>query len=160
MELMIALNIDPSAFDITGSKDCLAATYGLLEHLEPLYLQYRGTEHLKACVRHGEVDYSAFLRFGSYDLVVKYGPRMSGRPLGCCYAIELSEDKFLLVGLNCTPEFRVKPGDGSRMDILRMEEGRIENGNWIPGRVLNGDEKMNLRFGDMPSALMVELYRF
>ena len=26
MDLMIALNIDPSAFDITGSKDCLAAT--------------------------------------------------------------------------------------------------------------------------------------
>ena len=160
MELMIALNIDPSAFDITGSKDCLAATYSLLEQLEPLYLQYRGTEHLQTCVRHGEVDYSAFLRFENYDLVVKYGPRMSGKPLGCCYAIELSGDRFLLVGLNCTPEFRVKPGDGSRMDILRMEEGRIENGAWIPGRVLNGDEKMGLRFGDMPSALMVELYRF
>ena len=160
MELMIALNIDPSAFDITGSRDCLAATYELLGQLEPLYLEYRGTGHLQACVRHGETDYSAFLRFGDYDLIVKYGPRMSGKPLGCLWALELSEDRFLLVGLNSTPEFRVKPGVNQKPDILRLEEGRIENGAWIPGRVLNGDEKMSLRFGDMPSALMVELQRF
>ena len=160
MELMIALNIDPSAFDITGSRDCLAATYDLLDQLEPLYLQYRGTPHLQACVRHGEVDYSAFLRFESYDAIVKYGPRMSGKPLGCLWALELSEDQFLLVGLNCTPEFRVKPGVDKQTDILRMEEGKVVNGKWVPGRVLNGDEKMNLRFGDMPSAVMVEFYRF
>lgn len=160
MELMIALNIDPSAFDITGSKDCLAATYDLLGQLEPLYLQHRGTEQLQVCVRHGEVDYSAFLRFQNCDLVVKYGPRISGKPLGCCYALELAADRFLLVGLNCTPEFHVKPGDSRRLDILRLEEGRVVGGEWVPGRVLNGDERMNLRFGDMPSALMVELYRF
>ena len=160
MDLMIALNIDPSAFDITGSKDCLAATYDLLGQLEPLYLQYRGTKHLQACVRHGETDYSAFLRFADYDLVVKYGPRMSGKPLGCLWVLELSEDKFLLVGLNSTPEFHVKPGVNQKLDILRLEEGRVVNGAWIPGRVLNGDEKMSLRFGDMPSALMVELQRF
>ena len=160
MDLMIALNIDPSAFDITGSRDCLAATYKLLENLEPLYLKYRGTEHLQACVRHGETDYSAFLRFGGCDIVVKYGPRMSGKPLGCLYVIELADNKFLLVGLNCSPEFHAKPGVNKKLDILRLEEGRIENGEWAKGRVLNGDEQMSLRFGDMPGALMVELYQF
>ena len=160
MELMIALNIDPSAFDITGSKQCLAATYDLLAQLEPLYLQYRGTDHLKTCVRHGENDFSAFLRFENFDLCVKYGPRMSGKPLGCCYVIELSPQKFLLAGLNCTPEFRVKPGVNRKLDVLRLEEGRVARGEWIPGRVFNGDELMNLRFGDTPSALMIELYTY
>ena len=160
MELMIALNIDPSAFDITGSKDCLAATYALLKELEPLMLQHRGTVRQQACVRHGECDYSAFLRFSAYDLAVNYGPRMSGKPLGACLAFELSPEKFLLVGLNCTPAFHVKPGVNKKPDILRMQEGRLENGAWIPGRALNGDERMNLRFGDMPSALMVELNQY
>ena len=160
MEVMIALNIDPSAFDITGSRDCLAATYDLLAQLEPLYLQVRGTEHLKACVRHGECDYSAFLRFKNYDLAVSYGPRQSAKPLGTCLAIELSANKFLLIGLNFSLNFQVKPGVNKKPDILRLEEGRIENGEWLPGRVLNGDEKMMLRFGDMPSAMMVELYQF
>ena len=84
---------------------------------------------------------------------------MSGKPLGCCYVIELSEDRFLLAGLNCTPEFRVKPGTDRKVEILRLEEGRIVDGKWVPGRVLNGDERMNLRFGDMPGTLMVELHR-
>ena len=85
---------------------------------------------------------------------------MSGKPLGACLAFELTPEKFLLVGLNCTPTFHAKPGVNKKVDILRMEEGRIVNGEWLPGRVLNGDEKMNLRFGDMPSVLMVELYRY
>ena len=58
------------------------------------------------------------------------------------------------------PAFHVKPGIDRKLDILRMEEGRVVNGEWISGRVLNGDEKMNLRFGDMPSALMVDLYQY
>ena len=160
MDLMIALNIDPSAFDITGSRDCLAATYKLLENLEPLYLKYRGTEHLRACVRHGETDYSAFLRFAGCDIVVKYGPRMSGKPLGCLYVIEPEPNKFLLAGLNCSVEFHAKPGDARKLDILRMEEGRVENGEWVRGRVLNGDEQMTLRFGDLPETRLVEMYAF
>ena len=59
-----------------------------------------------------------------------------------------------------TLEFRVKPGVNGKADMLRFEEGRVENGSWIPGRVFNGDEKMNLRFGDMPGTLMVELYTY
>ena len=160
MALMIALNIDPSAFDITGSRDCLSATYGLLEQLEPLMLRYRGTARQQACVRHGETDYTAFLRFEDYDLAVSYGPRQPAKPLGACLAFELNPGRFLLVGLNCSLEFRVKPGVNGKADMLRFEEGRVENGSWIPGRVFNGDEKMNLRFGDMPGTLMVELYTY
>ena len=154
------LNIDPSAFDITGSKDCLSATYDLLKQLEPLMLRYRGTKSQQACVRHGETDYSAFLRFTNCDLAVSYGPRMSAKPLGACLAFELTPEKFLLIGLNCTPAFHNKPGVNKKLDMLRLEEGRIVNGEWISGRVMNGDEKMNLRFGDMPSALMVDLYQY
>ncbi len=160
MEVMIALNIDPSAFDITGSRDCLAATYGLLKELEPLYLQYRGSRHLQACVRHGETDYSAFLRFVNYDLSVSYGPRQSGKPLGACLAVELDANRFLLIGLNCSLQFHVKPGSKKQLDILSLEEGRLQGGEWQRQRVLNGDEKMSLRFGDLPNAMMVTLYQF
>lgn len=160
MEVMIALNIDPSAFDITGSRDCLSAAYDMMEQVEPLYLKYRGTEHLQACVRHGEHDYSAFLKFANYDIAVSYGPRMSAKPLGAAYIIELDENTFLMIGLNCSVNFHVKPGTNKKVDVVRMEEGTIKNGEWIPGRVLNGDEKMMIRFGDMPTATKIEVYQF
>ena len=41
-----------------------------------------------------------------------------------------------------------------------MEEGRVENGEWVRGRVLNGDEQMTLRFGDLPETRLVEMYAF
>ena len=46
------------------------------------------------------------------------------------------------------------------MDIRRLEEGTLENGEWKRARVLNGDEKMSLRFGPMPQMVMVEVYSF
>ena len=159
MEVMAALNIDPSAFETEGSKEYLAAAYGILEELEPLYLKYRGTEHLKAYVRHGENDYGTLLHFAGYDLAVSYAPRQSAKPLGAGIVIEMDEDTFLVIGLSCGMEFRVKPGDASSVDILRLEEGTIKNGEFIRGRIMNGDEKMALKFGDMPKAMIVKLYK-
>lgn len=160
MEVMIALNIDPSAFETEGSKEVLAATYKLLENLEPLYLKYRGTPHMKAFVRHGDLDYGTFLRFEDYDIAVSYGPKMTAKPLGSGIVIELEKNKFLLIGMHCGMEFHVKPGVNAKVDFIRLEEGTLTNGEWSRGRVLNGDEKMSLRFGDMPTVMMAEVYEF
>ena len=160
MEVMIALNIDPSAFEMENSADCLRAVYGLMKQLEPIYLKYRGTRHLTAFVRHSETDYGAFLRFGAYDLSVAYGPKVPATPLGAGIVVELSENRFLVLGMHCTLNFLPKPGENARVDILRLEEGTLEAGEWKPGRVLNGDEKMSLRLPDKPSLLMVELFEY
>lgn len=47
-----------------------------------------------------------------------------------------------------------------KVNFLRLEEGEIENGQWKPGRILNGDEQMALKLGDMPECLYVELYKY
>ncbi len=56
--------------------------------------------------------------------------------------------------------FTPKPGVNKKVDILKLEEGDLENGQWKPGRILNGDEKMSLRLGDMPTCLMVQLFQY
>ena len=160
MEVMIALNIDPSAFEIAGSKDYLATINGMLEDIEPLYLEKRGTEQLKTFVRHGDLDYGTFLRFRKYDLSVAYNPKQTATPLGSGMIIELSEDTFLIIGMSCRMEFRVKPGVNKNLDILRLEEGSYKNGEWKRNRILNGDEKMSLSFGPMPKMLLVKVYQF
>ena len=159
-DVMAALNIDPSAFNITGSYQLLAETYRLMKELEPFYLKHRGTEHLKSFVRHGENDYGTFLQFKKYDVQAAYAPRQSGKPLGAGIFMELDEDTFLLAGTMCTVSFMAKPGENCKVDILRMEEGILEQGEWTPGRILNGDEKMTIRFGETPSLLKIKLYKF
>lgn len=159
-EVMAALNIDPSAFAIAGSKEYLSATYGLLKQLEPLLLKYRGTEHMKAFVRHSETDYGTFLRMAEYDLAVSYAPRVPEKPLAAGIVIELAPNRFLIVGMMHTVTFRPKAGDNRKCDFLRLEEGTVQNGEWLCERVLNGDEKMALRLGDRPACYMAELFRY
>ena len=160
MEVMIALNIDPSAFDTRGSKEALSATYKLLDELEPLYLKYRGTDKLQSFVRHGEYDYGCLVRCTDYDFKVGYSPRTSGKPLGSFSIFELADNKFLLIGLECSVEYSVKVGENLNAGILKLEAGHIENGEFISDKLLNGDEKMMLRFGNMPSVYMLELYKY
>ena len=160
MEVMVALNIDPSAFNITDSATFLSRVYGMMEEIEPLYLQYRGTPHLQAFIRHGEYDYGTILHFERYDIAVSYAPRAEAKPLGAGIIIELGADQFLLIGTRCTLRFMPKPGVSRTADILRLTEGTFEKGAWKQGRILNGDEKMSLQFGDMPSELMLEMYQY
>jgi hypothetical protein len=51
----------------------------------------------------------------------------------------IAPDEFLFVGSNFTPSFAVESGPG-RAVIASKDEGHYENGKWIAGRRLNGDE--------------------
>lgn len=160
MEVMIALNIDPTAFDITGSRDYLAQTYGLIEQMKPLYLKYRGTKHLQSYIRKSETDYGVFFEFAAYDLEIAYAPRMQAKPLAAGMIYELESNKFLIIGMMSTLKFRVKNGENLNIDYLKLEEGTIRDGEWKPGRTLNGDERMSMTLEDSPVCLYVELYKY
>lgn len=160
MEVMIALNIDPSAFDIEGSKEYLSRTYGLVEQMKPLFLKYRGTSHMQAYVRKSATDFGTLLSFEDFDLLVAYSPIQKAKPLAAGVVIELENNRFLVAGMMSQLTFMPKPGENVKVDYIRIEEGDIDQGEWKPGRILNGDEKMSLRLGDMPACLMVEVYKY
>lgn len=159
-EVMEALNIDPSAFDIAGSSAYLAKAYDLVEQMKPLYFEYRGTSHLRSFVKHDETDFGTFLKFTEYDLTAAYAPRVSGKPVAGGIVYELGPNKFLIVGMQVQMIFQPKVGVDKKVEILRLEEGTLVNGRWERGRILNGDEKMSLRLGDMPGCLLVELFQY
>lgn len=160
MEVMIALNIDPSAFDIRGSKECLSQTYKLLKEMEPLIMKYRGTEHMKAFVKHNATDFGTYFRFKEYNVAVAYSPKTDAKPLAAGVILELSDDTFLIAGMESTINFQVKEGEYKKVDFIKMEEGTIINGEWEVGRILNGDEKMAVKMGDRPTVYMIRLFKY
>ena len=160
MEVMIALNIDPSAIDITGSCDCLAASYSLMKEMEPILLKYRGTESIKAFVKHGDTDFGTYLKFSSCDVLAAYKPKEAAKPLPAGFVIEEEEDTFLVGGFRSTLKFMPKSGDRRTVGLISIEEGHLENGIFIRERILNGDENMSIGFGDMPSCLRVKLFHY
>lgn len=160
MELMAALNIDPSAFETAGSSGYLSRTYEMIDQMMPLYLKYRGTGKIFCFVRRSETDYGTFFRSRDYDIAVAYAPREKEKPVASGVIFELEPGHFLIGGMMCSLEFRVKSGENKKVNLIRLEEGEVINGEWKPGRTLNGDEKSVLKFGAMPGWLSVELFKY
>jgi hypothetical protein len=53
--------------------------------------------------------------------------------------VNTAPDEFLFIGANGDPAFTIESG-GGKVFISSKDEGRYENGKWIAGRRINGDE--------------------
>ncbi len=160
MEVMIALNIDPTAFDIEGSKEYLSSVYGIMENIKPLYFEHRCTSHLKSYLKKTETDYGILLNFESYNFQISFAPKQPCKPLAAGMIYEVGENCFYIIGMMSTIHMLPKPGDHKKVDILKLEEGEFRDGVWKPGRTLNGDEKMMLQIHDQLRCYYLELYRY
>ncbi|KQN69564.1 beta-galactosidase [Duganella sp. Leaf61] len=161
--------------DSTGlGDDTLPAAYRLLRQLAPVINQHQGagrTRGFKARV--------------SYDGVVDAAPQqatMGGVTLNVAFGnpwakadnkdiesfgglvIRLADDEFLIAGKGLTVTFKDATGAGDSIGLELVTEGTYENGKWVPGRWLNGDEihqgrQVMLVTGAF-TAQRVKLYRY
>ncbi len=53
--------------------------------------------------------------------------------------VNTAPDEFLFIGSNADPAFTIDSGPG-KVIVAAKDEGRYENGKWMPGRRINGDE--------------------
>ena len=53
--------------------------------------------------------------------------------------VNTAPDEFLFIGANGDPAFTLESGS-EKVFIASKDEGRYENGKWISGRRINGDE--------------------
>lgn len=160
MEVLVALNIDPSAFEIEGSAAYLRRSYELIDQLLPLYYELREKKAVQAYVRKDPRDLGALLSFDNYDVQIKYGRKESHKPEAGGVILQTGADEFILAGMVSSMEFLGKLGSNEKVEIVRLEEGEFVDGKWKSGRILNGDEKMHLAFKDMPGIYRVELVRY
>ncbi len=56
--------------------------------------------------------------------------------------------------------FRVKAWENKKVRALKLEDGNLVKGEWVPGRWQNGDEQMQFNLGPNPTCLYVELYKY
>ena len=160
VEVMAGLNINPAVFETEGGRKYLGNVYKFLQNIEPLYLKYRGTNQMQCYVKHLETESGAYFRFREYQLVIDYMPTVTAKPVAAGVIFELSQDCFLIAGMMSRMTFLSKMSGNHKVGILKLQEGSIVSGEWIPARTLNGDEQMMLGFGDNLSCLYVELYRY
>jgi len=89
------------------------------------------------------------LVFNGWDVDIAFGTfsRMSRlevqpeNPDGRILIAELAESQFLLAGYHCRAMFRTNgKNKGLNWEYLIVEEGKYENGEFKPDRILNGDQ--------------------
>lgn len=134
-----------SPFGIDGARmdqDTFPKVYSLLSQLSPLILQKQGTDSLAAVALNQANPYDT-IKMGVYDLhfsllqTRRYPHEWATS--GYAMAAMLDKNEFIVSGNDVQVTFIPNDSD-SIAGFLAVEEGVFEDGKWIPGRLLNGDE--------------------
>lgn len=159
-EIIDALKMDPLSFNLSGTKEILGEVYRLLEEIRPLYLKYRGTEHMKCFLKQADGEQGCYLKFQNYDMEIQYLPRTDGAPVAAGAVFELDENTFLIMGMMCSIRLHTKPRDYRKVDFLTKEAGTFRGGKWVCEQRQNGDEKIVSVLYNMPACFRIETFKY
>jgi beta-galactosidase GanA len=152
-----AMGFSPFAIEDFAEDDPLGDAYAVLEQLAPLILEHQGRGTI-AGVRpvvafDGAVDdASRDVRLGEHTLHVAFVDPFMPREEQDVAAhggliIQLDREEYLAAGNGLTVTFSA---DRGIVGIESIREGRYVNGEWIPGRLLNGDQSHQGRHLRLP----------
>ncbi|MCY3020256.1 MAG: DUF5597 domain-containing protein [Planctomycetota bacterium] len=117
----------------------LSKSYALLASALPVVAERQGTGTMLGILQSSDAVREADL--GGFRLRIKSAtPYEKTKVPSFGLVIALAADEYLVAGANIAVDFLPLPGGLPNVEQLFHEEGRYENGEWIPGRRLNGDE--------------------
>ena len=125
-----------------------------LNDMMPLLTEKYGTTDLQAvsCERKDQDT----MIFGAYGFKAMMELPILIRKDGVCLGLKVAEDEFYFIANGCALiPFSTNPGKPN-IDILALEEGRFENGNWKMIRRLNGDEAAMMKY-EKPTLLKLKI---
>ena len=169
------IGFSPFGIDDNGSGETAAET---AERLGPFGQEYKmaapmmrelaewGFEGKIKVVVEREDHAEQKIDLGSWQVIVSFGPgarndkKTNEQPIGKAMIVQLSENKFVVIGTLCHITFRpLGANSGKAWQYLKVEEGSYYNGKFKPLRILNGDETDwgGPRFGPAPKVLEATL---
>lgn len=140
--------------DTTNVGAMLSKCYKLLQGMVPVLTGYYGTGQMTGLL-HYKYDVQTY-DAGNYMLRIRY--KKQEFP-GAGIIVATTESDFLIAGHGFSVDFLAKPGNPSKVSFLAIDEGCYDNGVWIPGRRLNGDEH-SVQLGEEPGVLKVSVYSY
>lgn len=133
----------------------LAQAYALAEGMGELLTRAILEGRVRGFLDQGESGVNLMLR--GCMLRVDYDKKPgSGEPLAGGMVVELGEDEFVVVGTSC--QLHVAPSGEGGVEAERYEEGCFRDGVWQRRRILNGDERHNIRCGTIPQMFCIRVF--
>jgi len=143
-----AIGYSPFGFEsrVTNVEgDPISRAYKLLAGFAPVILEAQNKGTITSVLLNLEKNPSEEVIFGDYKLLVELIRNRRSTtvpPEGYGIIINSAPDEYIVYGNNIQVSFSpITPGPAIAA-IAQVDEGIFENGNWIPGRRLNGDNIM------------------
>jgi beta-galactosidase GanA len=158
------MGFSPFAIEDEEAKGDLAASYAAISKVAPLLLEHQSAGDVHGFVlnkNHDTVDFT----MSGYTVHVTLDEIFGGHAEGGFGMIMASgPDEFLGVGKGFRVSFISRSATGQQVGIGTVDEGTFEDGKWVPGRRLNGDENDQGKGWRFDSRQLrtekVRLYRF
>jgi beta-galactosidase GanA len=131
------------------TRSALTGSYEVLKQLAPLILEYQGRSAMIGFLPEGsEQRVPQQVGLGGYILNVTYErpspPATQGTQttdaVSGGLAISIGPDEFIFAGTGLVVTFDTDVPGNENVGILSVQEGKYINGQWSPGRWLNGDQ--------------------
>jgi hypothetical protein len=174
-----ALGYSPFGIENLNEDDPLAGAYKALGGAIPVIAKAQSEGKVMVVLEGTER--SQTISFGGYKMTIVFGgarrpaqappqgqagqppPQQPQEPASYGLIVSTAPDEFLFIGTGLTASFAADSPGPKIAGIGAVDEGRFEQGKWIPGRRLNGDEtnggsRLQMR-GPGIAILKVGLYR-
>jgi hypothetical protein len=143
-----AIGYSPFGFEsiITNNEgDPITRAYKLLAGFAPVILEAQAKGTITSVLLKQEKNPSEEIILGNYKLLTELARnrRSTSVPAqGYGIIINSSPDEYIIYGNNIQISFSPNTPGPAIAAIAQLDEGRFENGKWIAGRRLNGDDIM------------------
>lgn len=151
----------------------LIDSYEVLYQLMPLIVKLQGTGRMAGVLQQEPDEEGVAIEVGDYRANIRYNRQAKGQTdMSYGLIMNIGPDEVLVAGNHFQVNFSPATPGPRHAGILQVWEGTYEDGRWVPGRCLNGDETAahwvaklppndHDRFAgsDRPRILRVTLYR-
>lgn len=117
----------------------LPPSYRILSEMMPFLGPHLGTERLRGILQ--TMDEPTTFELGGFRIQIRFARKLSeGVPGGYGLIVTPAPNTYVIAGIGFSVSFHPLPGRAPNVDFLAVEEGSFSNGQWQPGRRLNGDD--------------------
>jgi Domain of unknown function (DUF5597) len=136
-----AICFAPFGIEDISTDHSLIRSYDILNQLTALITKYNGTGKMVGVLQQKPEEKGTEVNLGGYRVQIQYaGKGHATDKLAFGLIINTAPDQYVLAGNYFSVHFSAASPGPKHAEIAQVWEGRYQNGRWIPGRCLNGDE--------------------
>jgi len=168
-----AMGFSPFSVESTTKPEDepLGKMYRIIGQVMPVITANQGLGKIKGVMLSKKEPVTTFI-LGKYEMTCKHdymlswtpGARLEDWPLTGADIIQTGDDEFFVVGTGIVVTFKSTENNDLNVGLLKVDEGRFENGEWKVIRHMNGDQTHQGRHVSIPvenySIQRVKLYAY